>query len=572
MAEKGNIINGGDVLIKCLLEENVKYMFGITGGQLLSMYDAVYRWGREKGIDTVMFRHEQAAAHAADAWARVTNTPGVCFGTVGPGAAHLVPGITAAWSDSIPVIAIVPQVNLDFEDVFALQGNLDQISLFKPITKYQNSIRELKKIPETVQKIFREAMGGRPQPVLLEFFPNALSERINEDDIPILKVEQYRALNKPAINNQLIKESLNLLLNAKKPLIVSGGGVMMAEGWNELKEFAEYMQIPVINTVRGIGTMDSFSKSNLGLSMTSVGFQASSQADVVLALGCKFGFTLGHGRPPAWSKSQKMIQVDIDPLIIGRNKPIALGITGDCKIFLKQILEEAKVSPKVEKREWLDSLRERRNSVVESRIKVSSTDEIPIDPKRMVKEVFQFMDEDAILILDAGNMAFFALEQIDFYKPRRPLSTLHAIGMGHLGTSVPYGIAAKLAKPDKQVITISGDGSFMMNIQDLETAVRLGLKNLIYIIGNNSAWGMIKAGQEYGYQKRLIDADFPDFDFARCAEGFGCYGELVTDPNDLKSVFQRAMNSNKPAVIDVKIKHAIPDLVILMGTLGIYFD
>ena len=152
-------INGGDVLIKCLLEENVKYMFGIPGGQLLTMYDAIYRWGREKGIDTVMFRHEQAAAHAADAWARLTNTPGVCFGTVGPGAAHLVPGVTAAWADNIPVISIVPQVDIALEDTFTLQGNLNQVNLFKPITKYQTSVRELKKIPGAVQKIFREAMG-----------------------------------------------------------------------------------------------------------------------------------------------------------------------------------------------------------------------------------------------------------------------------------------------------------------------------------------------------------------------------------------------------------------------------
>ncbi|MHA2282274.1 MAG: thiamine pyrophosphate-binding protein [Promethearchaeota archaeon] len=572
MAEKKTIINGGDVLIKCLLEEDVKYMFGIPGGQLLSMYDAVYRWGREKGIDTVMFRHEQAAAHAADAWARITNTPGVCFGTVGPGATHLVPGIAAAWSDNIPVIAIAPQVNLDFEDDFTLQGNLDQVSLFKPITKYQSSVRELKKIPEAVQKIFREATGGRPQPVFLEIFPNALTERINEEEISILPAEQYRALYKPAISNKLIKQSLDLLINAKKPLVVSGGGVMRAEGWHELKEFAEYLQIPVITTIMGIGTMESSSKCHLGVSMTSVGFQASSQADVVLALGCKFGFSLGHGRVPAWSKSQKVIQIDIDPSIIGRSKPISLGIEGDCKMFLTQILEEAKKNNPIKKSEWLDSLSEKKRSIIESRIKVSSSDEIPIDPKRMIKEVFQFMDEDAIMIVDAGNMAFFAIEQIDFYKPRKPLSTLQAIGMGHLGTSVPYGIAAKLAKPDKQVISISGDGAFMINIQDLETAVRLGLKNLIYVIGNNSAWGMIKVGQEFGYQRRFIDTDFPDFNFAACAEGFGCFGEVVTDPNELKPALERAKNSNKPAVIDVKIKYATPDLLLLIGSLGIYFD
>jgi len=567
----GKKISGGDVLIKCLVEENVKYMFGITGGQLLTMYDAIYRWGREKGIDTVMFRHEQAAAHAADAWARLTNKPGVCFGTVGPGAAHLVPGVTAAWADNIPVVAIVPQVDIALEDTFTLQGNLDQIGLFKPITKYQISVRELKKIPDAVQKTFREATGGRPQPVLLEIFPDALVERINEDEISILQKEQYRAFNKPAINKELINKALNLLKNAEKPLIVSGGGVMRAEGWHELKEFAEYLQIPVMTTIMGIGTMEFSSKCYLGAAMSSTIFQATSQSDVVLALGCKFGFSMGHGKSPTWNKSQKVIQVDIDPTIIGFSKPITLGIQGDCKMFLKQILEEVKKTNNINKREWLDSLSEKRKSVNESKMRVSSTDEIPIDSQRMIKEVFQFMDEDAILIIDAGNTAFFALEQIDFYKPRKPLSTLQAIGMGHLGVSVPYGIAAKLAKPDKQVISISGDGAFMMNIQDLETAVRLGLKNLIYVIGNNSAWGMIKLGQEFGYQKRYIDTDFPDFDFAKCAEGFGCYGETIIDPNQLKPALERARSSNKPAVLDVKIKYSTPDVLMLMFSLGIYF-
>jgi acetolactate synthase-1/2/3 large subunit len=565
----GQIINGGDVLIKCLLEENVKYMFGIPGGQLLDMYDAIYRWGREQGIDTVMFRHEQAAAHAADAWARITNKPGVCFGTVGPGALHLVPGVGAAWADNIPVIAIVPQVGIAFEDIFTLQGNLDQLALFKPITKYQKSVRELKKIPDAVNKIFREAMGGRPQPVLLEIFPDAFSERINEDDFRIWKAEQYRALDKPAIAKSLIKKSLDLLTTANKPLIVSGGGVSRSEGWNELQEFAEYLQIPVITTMMGIGTMATTSKCYIGASMNNVIYQATSQADVVLALGCKFAFSMVHGRSPAWNKSQKMIQVDIDPTIIGRSKPITLGIEGDCKIFLVQILEEVKKINRVEEREWLDSLVQSRKSVTQSRINVASNDEIPIDPQRLIKDLFQFMDDDAILIADGGNIAFYALEQIDFYKPRKPLSTLIAIGMGHLGTSVPYGIAAKLAKPDKQVISISGDGAFMINIHDLETAVRLGLKNLIYVIGNNSAWGMIKVGQQFGYQRRYIDTDFPDFDFARCAEGFGCYGEVVRDPNELRPALQRASNSNKPSVLDVKIKYSTPEVLRILFSLGL---
>jgi acetolactate synthase-1/2/3 large subunit len=564
----GKKIYGGDVLVKCLLEENVKYMFGIVGGQLLRMYDAVYRWGREKGIQTVMFRHEQAAAHAADAWARITNTPGICFGTVGPGATHLVPGIGAAWSDNIPVVAIVPQVDIDVADSFALQGNLDQVSLFKPITKYQKSVRKLEEIPDAVHKVFREATGGRPRPVLLEIYHDAFYEKANEEEVPILQTEQYRALSKPAIPKDSIIEALDLLLKAEKPLIVSGGGVSRSGGWNELQEFAEYLKIPVITSLTGIGTIPNTSEAFLGSSISMSSFFAASQADVVLALGCKFSFTLGYGKPPIWNKSQKLIHVDIDPTIIGRNKPITLGIIGDCKLFLEQILEEAKKTQKVEKRPWLDSLANNRKSIIKSRSKVAESDEIPIKPERMIKDIYEFMDEDAILIIDGGNLAVYAIEQIDFYKPRKPLSTLQAIGMGHLGTSIPYGIGAKLAKSDKQVISISGDGSFMINIHDLETASRLGLKNLIYIVGNNNAWGMIKTEQEFRYQKRYIDVEFPDFDFARLAEAFGCYGEIVTDPKEITPALNRAKNSGKPAVIDIKIKYDTPEFMKLAAARG----
>jgi acetolactate synthase-1/2/3 large subunit len=555
MAEKKKKINGGDVLVKCLLKEDVKYLFGITGGQLLKMFDAVYRWGKEQGIQTIMFRHEQAAAHAADAYARVTNKPGVCFGTVGPGATNLVPGIGAAWSDNIPVITIVPQVLSMYEDSFFLQGNLDQISMFKPITKYQKSVRKLEEIPDAVQKCFREATGGRPRPVLLEIFEDAFLEEIEEEKVSIKEAEQYRAYGKPSINEETVKKALELLLTAEKPLIVSGGGVARAEAWNELREFADYLQIPVLTSVMGIGTISNDSKCNIGMSVRGTGSKAAKQSDVILALGCKFSYIMGLGKEPIWSDSQKMIQVDIDPSIIGRAKPITLGIVSDCKLFLKKILNEVKKTEQIDKRDWLETLVEDLQKNVSSLKKRSLTEKIPIRSSRMVKEVLEFMDEDAILIVDGGNIAGSALEQLNFYKTRPPLSTLIAVGMGHLGTSIPYGIGIKLAKPDKQVMSISGDGSFMMNFQDLETAVRLGLKNLIYVIGNNSAWGMIKTAQQYLYRKRYIDTALSDFNYGKAAEGFGCYGEQVTDPNEIKPALERAKNSGKPAVIDVKIKY-----------------
>ncbi|MHA1229671.1 MAG: thiamine pyrophosphate-binding protein [Candidatus Helarchaeota archaeon] len=568
--EEKKKINGGDLLIKTLIAENVRYMFGIPGGQFLNMYDAVYRWGREHGINTVMFRHEQAAAHAADAWARVTNTPGICFGTVGPGALHLVPGVGTAWSDNIPVIAIVPQVNSKYDDKFTLQGNLDQITMFKPITKYQKSIYQIEKIPDAVRKVFREALGGRPGPVLLEIYEDAFISEIEEDAIPIFEPTRYRASIKPTVDDTTVEKALEMLNAAERPLIISGGGVSRSEAWNELQEFAEYLQIPVITTIMGIGTISNKSKCMIGTTINSpASMQAARDADVILALGCKFSYSLAHGDEPFWSNSQKMIQVDIDPAIIGRNKPVSMGIVSDCKMFLNQMLNKVKQKEKIQNRDWLNKLAEMYHKHIASFIKKASKDKVPIPPQRMIKDVLEFMDEDAILIVDGGDIAVFVQEQVNFYKPRPPLSTLMAVGMGHLGTAVPYAIGAKLARPDKQVVAIAGDGSFMINVQDLETAVRLGLKNVIFVVGNNSAWGMIKSGQKLFMKKRYIDVDFPEFDFGKMAEGFGCYGEKVTEPSELRNALERAKNSGKPAVIDVKIQFATPEGTKLMANMGV---
>jgi len=558
---ENKLIHGGDVLVKCLLKEDVKYMFGIIGGHFLPMFDAIYKWGRERGINTVMFRHEQAAAHAADAYGRVTNKPGVCFGTVGPGALNLVSGVGAAWSDNIPLIAIIPQVSSQKQDSFVLQGNLDQITLFKPITKFQKTVRSIEEIPDAVQKIFREVVGGRPQPVLLEIVEDAYWQKIEENKLPIISSDQYRAIAKPSVSADLIKKSLDLLLSAKKPLIVSGGGVLRAEAWRELQELAEHLQIPVMTSIMGIGSISNQSNCFLGTSIGSATYQATTRADVILAIGTKFSFVLALGKAPVWRDRQKLIHVDIDPSIIGRSKPITLGIVADCKQFLLQILEEVKKTKKVEQREWLESLLVEKQKKLSIFAKKASKDTVPITPQRMVKEVYEFMDEDAILINDGGDISYYAMEAINMYNERKPLSTLQSIGMAHLGTSVGYGIGAKLGKPDKQVISISGDGSFMMNIQDLETAVRLGLKNLIFVVGNNACWGNIKSGQKLAFKERYIDVDLPDLNYGKIAESLGCYGEEVTDPNEINSALKRAKNSGKPAVIDIKIGFEPPDLV-----------
>ncbi|MHA1242703.1 MAG: thiamine pyrophosphate-binding protein, partial [Promethearchaeota archaeon] len=403
-------------------------------------------------------------------------------------------------------------------------------------------VRTIEEIPDAVHKIFREVTGGRPQPVLLEIFADAYYQKIEENKIQIISSDQYRAIAKPTVDNESIKTSVNLLLSAEKPLIVSGGGVQRAEAWSELQELAEYLQIPVITSITGVGSISNQSHCFLGTSIGSATYQATIATDLILALGTKFSFTLvgtkfsftlARGKAPVWKDTQKMIHVDIDPSIIGRSKPITLGIVADCKQFLMQILEEVKKTRKVEKREWLETLIVAKQKKKSFYTKKASRDEIPIVPQRLVKEVFEFMDDDAILINDGGDITYFSVEG--------------------------YGIGAKLGKPDKQVISISGDGSFMINIQDLETAVRLGLKNLIFVVGNNACWGNIKSGQKLAFGERYIDVDLPGCDYGKIAESFGCYGEEVTDPNEINAALERAKNSGKPAVIDVKIKYEIPD-------------
>jgi acetolactate synthase-1/2/3 large subunit len=569
MEEKKKMLSGGDVLIKCLLEEDIRYLFGIIGGQFLKMYEAIREWGKEKGIETVMFRHEQVAANAADAWARVTNKPGVCFGTVGPGATQLVPGVGAAWSDNMPMIVIVPQVNSKYADSFTLQGNLDQLTMFKPITKYQKSVRNIDELHDAVHKVFREATGGRPRPVLLEIYEDAFLEEKEENEVPILPSHSYRALATPSVDNETTKKVLDMLLNANKPLIISGGGVSRSGGWKELQELAEYLKIPVMTSLMGVGTIPNTSPSFLCSTINGPGLKAGPEADVILNLGCKFTHIMAHGDEPFWNDSQKMIQVDIDPSIIGRAKPISMGIVADCKQFLTQLLNEAKKGKAAEKSEWLEELIKLRETQKASLLKKAVKDKVPIIPQRLVKDFWEFMDEDAIVIIDGGDIACYTLEQIDFHKPRPPLSLLQPVGMGHLGVGIGYGIGAKLAHPDKQVIAMCGDGSFMMNVQDLETATRLGLKNLIFVIANNNAWGMLKSGQKLFCGKRYIDVDFNDFDYAKMAEGFGCYGEVVTEPGEIKPALERAKNSGKTAVLDVKIAFGTPDATKLLGSMGI---
>jgi len=555
-------LDGGDLVVKCLLKEGITKIFGIVGGELLRIFDAIERWGREEGIDTVMVRHEQAGGHMADAWARATGEIGVCLGTVGPGVTHLVPAVAAANSDSIPMLIIGAQIGRMFEDTGILQGGIDQIALMKPITKAQIQVEEPEEIPHAIQKAIKTALSGRRGPVYLEFRETALVRKAKEADInKILDPENYRALHRPNASFEDVEKTIEILKNAKKPLLVAGGGVIASEASEEIKTLSETYMIPTSTTINGIGSIGRDKKNFLDSYLINNAYRtAATEADVVLSFGCKWDYSIFYGASPMWNQNQKLIQIDIDPNEIGKNRRIEVGVIGDCKAVINQLLNEMEKSMPKEKitewSEWNAYLQELCKNQLNTNLKILEYKKLPMKPERLVYEVFDYIPQDAQIVLDGGDIVVFSYKFINL-KSRPPRSTFFPISMGHLGVGIPYAIGVKMAKPDKLVVCLNGDGSFLFNVQELETAVRLNL-SIIVVIANNCAWGMIKSNQKKGFNKRYCDVDLPSIDYSEIARSFGCYGEKVENPEDIKPALQRAIDSKKPAVIDVSIAFETP--------------
>ncbi len=562
-------ITGAEALVRCLLAEGARYVFGVPGDQCGPITDAIYRLGREAGMEFVTTRHEQAAAHMADAWARVTGQPGVCLATVGPGVANLLPGVYTAWADSIPLVALGAQNQAwrIYPEHGSMQS-LDQLALMTPVTKWRALVADARRMPQLVQWAFRAVTSGRPAPVYLDLPSSVLCDLLDSEEYPILPPEQYRATAAPVADAALIERAADMLVAAEWPLIHAGGGVLRAGAWAELVALAEHLSAAVTTSMAARGAIaEDHPLCLLPASFGSLGAQAT--ADVVLLVGGRLGDLDFWGKPPAWGAPgvQKWIQVDIAAENIGLNRPIDLALLGDAKATLKALLEAVRrrTGRKPENPQFADA-RAAQAGWLGQWEEGARSDQMPIHPLRLVREVREFFPRQAIMCADGGTTAVWAFYLNRIYEPR---TFLWPADSGHLGTGIPYAIGAKLARPDVPVYCITGDGSFGFNALELETARRVGAP-VVIIIANDCGWGMIRSAQKAVHGERYIGVDFcTETRYDQLAISLGCYGERVTDPQQIRPALQRAVDSGLPAVLDVMVDPDIhgfpPDLEILDG-------
>jgi len=543
-----------DVLLAILKKHGVRYICGLPAAQIgLIMHGA----SSDPDLTYVTTRHEEAAGHMAHAISRVTDTLGVCFGTVGPGATNLVPGVAAAYADHIPLLVITGQNQAAEIDPSREQlQSADQLGLFRSITKWNASIHHAERAPELVERAIHIARSGRPGPVHLDI-PCDVGTQLCEYDLAT--VPPFK-LMRPVPSPEELQQVLETLLGARKPLLIAGGGVVRSGATAEFRALLETTGFPAISTVMGRGVLPPDSALNIGSGGLIAGqpvIDACQGADVVLALGCKFGTFTPICKIPAFPKpaGQKIIQIDIDAESIGKAASVDIGLVGDAKVTLQALLSlladspESNIAP-----DWLSSLKKAQQQYQDSVAAVANAKVVGggsvLNEAIVARAISELIPEDAITIIDGGQAMMWGTT---FIQPEDPNRILADPGMGHLGFGLPFANAAKLAHPERPVICVTGDGALGCTIQELETAVRNKL-NIVVIVFNDSYWGMYKPFGEM-LENPNFGTKLTTVDFAKVAEGFGCFGQSVTTLEAIPEALAKALNAGKPSLINIGVEY-----------------
>ncbi|MDJ0762409.1 MAG: thiamine pyrophosphate-binding protein [Myxococcota bacterium] len=531
-------IYGGHLAAKYMKEvENVEMVFTISGGHIENLLDGL----TEYNIRTIDVRHEQAAAMMAHAWSVYKNEPGVCLVTAGPGFTNALTGIANAHLENVPLVVISGRHPLRDDLTGSLQ-EMNQVDMVKPITKWCATCYEIKRIPEYLSIAFRQATSGRPGPVFLELPPDILFANVDEKLVKIPRRRAHKTNVQPEISE--LEKAAEIINNAQKPLFLGGSGVGMSDCGEALSAFIEKTGMPfaLINYGRGILPDDTpRSVSDGGFTGLSAGLPI---ADVIVAAGVRFNWLLQSGKlfPKA-----KVVRIDIDPSEVDRNRAAEAGLVGDAGHVLKQLL------PLVEQRdhsEWITKLKNAYTAFMTTELENRQTPSDPIHPVRLVSQIMEVFGDDAYYLSDGGDTSYFGLSGFSSVHRSGVLNPAGGL-LGSLGTGIPFAMAAKLANPDKPVIVLNGDGSFGFNSMEFDTAVRHNIP-IICVVNNDCAWGMIKHAQEISLgEDRCTCCELGLRHYEKMVEGLGGYGEIVTKDEDIIPALKRAIDSKKPACINV---------------------
>ncbi|MDO8725888.1 MAG: acetolactate synthase large subunit [Candidatus Methanoperedens sp.] len=532
-------MSGSKAIIESLRMENVEVIFGYPGGQVLPLYDELY----DADIRHILVRHEQAAAHAADGYARATGKVGVCLATSGPGATNLVTGIATAYMDSVPIVAITGQVPrpLIGNDAFQ-EANITGITL--PITKHNYLVQDTKDIPRIFKEAFYIAGTGRPGPVLIDVPKDTQVETIEFEYPQEVKLRGY----KPTYtgNEQQIKKAASLILKSEKPIFYVGGGIIFSNAAEELRELAECIIAPVTTTLMGMSafpTAHPLSVGMLGMHGTRYANYAIQESDLIIAVGVRFDDRV-TGKISAFAPNAKIIHIDIDPAEIGKNVRVDVPIVGDAKNILKSLLKFVK-QEQTKTEAWIKKI-----AAWKKEYPLTYKKDNFLRPQFVIEQISEICP-DAIIVTEVGQNQMWAAQ---FFNYKNPRTFISSGGLGTMGYGFPAAMGVKVGKPESTVIDVAGDGSFQMNSQELATVVQEDIPVIVAIL-NNGFLGMVRQWQELFFNRRFSSTCIEgSVDFVKLAEAYGALGLRAKKKSDVKDVIKEAVKSGQPTVIDFVVE------------------
>lgn len=540
-------LTGGRAVVELLKAERVRYIFGIVGATFLDVLDALYD---DRSVEYINVRHEQAAAFMADGLARVTDVPGVCLVTSGPGATNLLTGVAAAYVAHSPVVVLVGGVSLEHHQKDAFQ-EFDLVSMFRPVTKLAVQVNQPERIPELLRAALRAAMSGRRGPVLVEIPRDVLNNQVLEAEV--LGPEQYRATHPQPPHPDAIREAARLLRQAERPLLLVGGGVTRADANELVVRLSEACSIPMITAY---GRNDAVPSAHpayvgpLGRAGSPEAAAACRRADLLLAVGSRLAHFTTHFDDRYIRPETPLIQIDVDSRDLGRYYPVSLGIQADAREACLALLDAlGRDGAPPARQAWLreaEALRGQRHARLAAE---ASLDTRPMKPQRVYAELRRALPPETIVALDAGAAPAYGYDRLHFARPRTFLTPLD---LGGLGFAFPVALGARLGRPEAPVLAIHGDGGFLMNAQELETAVRHRI-NVVTLVMNNNCWGSEKAYQKHFYGGRYIGCDIGNPRYDQYARLFGAEGYYVEHPDQVGDALRAALSCGKPAIIEIPI-------------------